>query len=75
MVLAIEGRSISEIFGHPDDAKFHSCMTLFALAEPANGLFSMALEKYFHGILDAKTVVLLRDSSDLVPHRESAAMA
>jgi uncharacterized protein (DUF1810 family) len=75
LVLAIRGRSIAEIFGHPDDAKFHSCMTLFALAEPANPLFTMALEKYFHGILDAKTVMLLRDSSALVDHKESAALA
>jgi len=76
MVLAIRGRSIAEIFGHPDDAKFHSCMTLFSLAEPANPLFSMALEKYFHGILDAKTVVLLRDSAALVAApKEAAAMA
>jgi uncharacterized protein (DUF1810 family) len=75
LVLAIRGRSISEIFGHPDDSKFHSSMTLFSLAEPANPLFSMALEKYFHGILDAKTVLLLRDSSALDLRRESTAMA
>ena len=28
-VLAVEGRSASEIFGSPDDLKLKSCMTLF----------------------------------------------
>src|ERR1700685_3939919 len=28
LVDAVEGRSIGDIFGSPDDLKFHSCMTL-----------------------------------------------
>src|SRR6187402_3110421 len=34
LVLALDHRSIHEIFGSPDDLKFHSSMTLFDRAEP-----------------------------------------
>ena len=55
LVLAIDGPSVHEIFGSPDDLKFRSCMTLFAQAtgEP---LFTRALEKYFGGEADPRTV-------------------
>jgi len=55
LVLAIDRRSVHEIFGSPDDLKFRSCMTLFAQAtgEP---LFTRALEKYFGGEADPRTV-------------------
>jgi uncharacterized protein (DUF1810 family) len=55
LVLAVDGRSVHEIFGSPDDLKFRSCMTLFAQAtgEP---LFTRALEKYFGGEADPRTV-------------------
>lgn len=55
-VLEVEGKSAEEIFGSPDDMKFRSSMTLFALAEPDPGLFRLALEKYFKGEADALTV-------------------
>src|SRR3954463_5775730 len=29
LVCRVEGRSASQVFGSPDDLKFHSCMTLF----------------------------------------------
>ena len=54
-VLAIEGRSIGEIFGYPDDLKFHSSMTLFASAEK-EGVFADALRKYFNGAMDQATL-------------------
>lgn len=55
LVNAVEGRTASEIFGFPDDLKFHSSMTLFAKAgdEPE---FLRAIEKYFKGNLDSGTV-------------------
>src|SRR5579875_2988960 len=49
-VLAVEGRSASEIFGYPDDLKFHSSMTLFASVE-GEGIFARALRKYFDGAM------------------------
>ncbi len=66
LVNEIQGRAIGEIFGHPDDLKFHSCMTLFAraaaLGEPAsaeNRVFRDALENYFGGLEDPRTLALL----------------
>lgn len=57
LVLAVEGRSATEIFGTPDDLKFHSSMTLFALVAPdqTGDLFRQALAKYFAGALDPAT--------------------
>jgi len=59
LVLNLENRSIAEIFGHPDDLKFHSSMTLFAHVAPDGSLFHQALEQYFHGIQDDWTLSLL----------------
>lgn len=58
-VIAIEGKSAATIFGHPDDLKFRSSMTLFACAADSESVFSRALEKYFHGEKDVKTLALL----------------
>jgi len=55
LVNRVEGRSITEIFGSPDDMKFHSCMTLFSLVEGADPVFQSALEKYFDGAPDRLT--------------------
>ena len=56
LVNLVEGRSIDEIFGYPDDLKFRSSMTLFASATPENHVFKDALEKYFAGELDRLTI-------------------
>jgi uncharacterized protein (DUF1810 family) len=56
LVTAVEGRSIEQIFGYPDDLKFHSSMTLFATAASDNQIFKDALEKYFAGELDPLTI-------------------
>ena len=55
LVLAVDGLSVHEIFGSPDDLKFRSCMTLFAQAT-GESLFTRALEKYFGGEADPRTV-------------------
>jgi len=52
---AVENRSAHQIFGYPDDLKFHSSMTLFALARPGEPVFSEALRKYFAGARDPST--------------------
>jgi uncharacterized protein (DUF1810 family) len=60
LVNRIEDRSAQAIFGYPDDLKFRSCMTLFALAAAdGNKLFSEALAKYFAGEGDPHTHELL----------------
>ncbi len=58
-VLAIEGRSISEIFGYPDDLKLRSSMTLFACISEPDSVFIRVLDKYFHGQRDAGTLHIL----------------
>jgi uncharacterized protein (DUF1810 family) len=56
LVNAVEGRTASEIFGYPDDLKFHSSMTLFARAAEGESIFRQALEKYFGGEMDGATM-------------------
>lgn len=56
LVVAIEGRSIEQIFGYPDNLKFHSSMTLFASTKLKHQIFEDALQKYFASGLDQKTL-------------------
>lgn len=56
LVIAVEGRSIEEILGSPDDLKFRSSMTLFAHATPDNQIFLDGLAKYFGGEEDPRTL-------------------
>jgi len=56
LVNRIEGRSIQQIFGYPDDLKFRSSMTLFARCAAQNKSFAAALEKYFAGEPDPLTL-------------------
>jgi uncharacterized protein (DUF1810 family) len=58
-VLAVEGRSVSEIFGYPDDLKLKSSMTLFAYVADPRSVFVRVLEKYFRGGQDVRTLDLL----------------
>jgi len=59
LVLEIEGRSLLEIFGQPDNLKFRSSMTLFARAAPEEMVFAQNLRKYCGGEEDAATVAQL----------------
>jgi uncharacterized protein (DUF1810 family) len=58
-VNAVKGRSALEIFGRPDDLKFHSSMTLFEAAAPTVGAFARALDHYFDGARDPRTIEIL----------------
>jgi len=58
-VLAHRTKSAQSIFGTPDDLKFRSCMTLFAIAAPQQPIFQIALDKFFAGEPDPLTVALL----------------
>lgn len=61
VVNGVEGRTAHEIFGGLDDLKFHSCMTLFSLAEPGEAMFCEALKKHFGGVKDPLTVQAVPD--------------
>ncbi len=55
LVLASQDKSVHDVFGSPDDLKFHSSMTLFAHASPGDSVFRQALEKCFDGREDGAT--------------------
>jgi uncharacterized protein (DUF1810 family) len=59
LVAAIDGRSVEDIFGFPDDLKVRSSMTLFARATDDNADFVAVLEKFYGGEEDPLTVELL----------------
>ena len=59
-VLNVEGRSAHDIFGDPDDMKFRSSMTLFDSGSPSD-IFAAALDRYFNGERDARTLSILRE--------------
>jgi uncharacterized protein (DUF1810 family) len=56
LVLNVNGRSATDIFGTPDDIKFRSSMTLFAQVSRDDDIFHRALQKYFEGGPDRLTL-------------------
>ena len=56
LVLAVEGRTVDQVFGSPDDMKFRSSMTLFAHVAPDEPAFAAALRRYFGGEPDRQTL-------------------
>ena len=59
-LLAVDGRSASEIFGYPDDMKLRSSATLFASVAPPGSMFEQVIGKYFDGERDERTIRLLQ---------------
>ena len=58
-VLNNRGLSAAEMFGYPDTLKFRSSLTLFERVAPPNSLFSRALDSFFDGERDARTLELI----------------
>ena len=44
-ILHFNGKSVTDIFGSPDDMKLRSCMTLFNSISPENKVFTNVLQK------------------------------
>jgi len=59
VVVRVEGRTATDIFGSPDDLKLRSCATLFACVLPSGSVFDRLLDKYYRGERDRKTLRLL----------------
>jgi uncharacterized protein (DUF1810 family) len=59
LVNAVQGRSIEDIFGFPDNLKVRSSMTLFARATEDNRDFVELLERYYDGEEDPLTMAQL----------------
>jgi uncharacterized protein (DUF1810 family) len=51
-----EDLSVDDIFGSPDNMKFHSSMTLFADVAPDEAIFQACLDRFFDGIPDSATI-------------------
>jgi uncharacterized protein (DUF1810 family) len=60
-VSGIEGKTLDEIFGYPDNLKFCSSMTLFARAAQDSALFKAALRKHCGDEPDPLTLARLVD--------------
>lgn len=56
IVASLKAVSAGEIFGHPDELKFHSSMTLFADTAPDEAVFQACIDKYFDGEPDSATM-------------------
>jgi uncharacterized protein (DUF1810 family) len=59
IVNALDGPSANEVFGSPDDMKFRSSMTLFDAVADDPRPFATALERYYDGERDPRTLELL----------------
>jgi uncharacterized protein (DUF1810 family) len=63
VVLESEAASLHAIFGSPDDMKFRSCATLFALAAgEEKNIFQSALDRWCDGRRDEQTLALITDN-------------
>lgn len=62
ILLSLDRLTAHQIFGHPDDLKLRSSMTLFELAGVDKEIFVRVLEKYFGGVRDTATIELLEAS-------------
>lgn len=60
LVLEIDGCTINQIFGYPDDLKFKSSITLFKQVAEDNKIFKDAIVKYFDGQEDILTIDILK---------------
>jgi uncharacterized protein (DUF1810 family) len=63
LMLDQKQKSVFEILGSPDDMKFRSCLTLFREAASENSdrtLFKKALDQFYRGQPDGRTLELLR---------------
>lgn len=59
LVLAVDGRSVHDIFGSPDDLKLRSSLTLFDHVAAHDPVFGRALDRLFGGVRDDRTLALL----------------
>ena len=59
ILLTLEGVSISDVMGFPDDLKLKSSMTLFAYVSLPDSIFTKVLNKYFEGALDLTSIEII----------------
>ena len=59
-LLGIEGRTAKQVFGDTDALKLRSSLTLFLAASGGENIFEDALDKYFDGVPDLRTLTAIR---------------
>ena len=65
-IMPLRDRTLHEILGSPDDLKFRSSMTLFAVAGRED-IFQAALDRWCGGVSDPATLSLLGSDPDAIP--------
>jgi uncharacterized protein (DUF1810 family) len=60
ILLNINGKTVEEILGYPDNLKLKSCITLFKFVYPENKIFTDVLNKYFADEEDYRTISILQ---------------
>ena len=61
LLLGVEGRTVHQIFGSPDDLKLCSCMTLFERAAADATSYARVIDRYCAGRRDGLTLQALAD--------------
>ncbi len=59
----LQETSAFKIFGSPDDLKLKSSMTLFSSLPDTDPIFGLILEKFYNGLQDEKTLLILHNQS------------
>ena len=62
-VYELNANDIGYVFAYPDDLKFRSCMTLFALITPEDSIFRKNLDKYYEGEMCEHTVNIFSEEN------------
>ena len=60
LVLDVTSKSAHQIFGSPDDKKFHSSMTLFGFLD-RDRIFGQAINRFYDGHPDETTLKIMSD--------------
>jgi uncharacterized protein (DUF1810 family) len=66
------GMTAEEVFGPIDAKKLQSCLTLFSEAAPREAIFAAALDRWFRGMKDERTLERLACTSAL-PRQDNVA--
>ena len=56
IVASLDTESAEQVFGHPDELKFRSSMTLFADVAPDEAVFQACIDKFYDGEPDPQTL-------------------
>ncbi len=60
-VLAVDGPTMHDVFGSPDDMKLKSSATLFAAITPMDSPFDRLLNKHYAGDRDERTIAIIME--------------